>query len=638
MSSTFYGLNIGASALNAFSASVNTVANNLSNTKTEGYSRQVTNLEAGEALRNNNYGTLGTGVRAESITQMRNAFYDVKFWTNNSHAGQYEKKIYYMEQIQDLFSDLGKTKGFTTIYRSMFNSLESLKGNGADVTIRNQFINNTQSFMEYFNSMSFNLKQLQGDCNQEVRAMVSQINSYAQKISLLNEKINTIEVHGQNANELRDQRALLIDKLSALVPVEVEETEVINTNDPDMPTGLHNFRIKVEGQLLVDGKEYSELECYSRTEKINQNDIEGLFDIRWKDTGNDFIATSDSMSGQLKAVMLIRDGNNKENFKGVLESVKGNTITIKDPSITNVEAMNMPPRGTITVGNKQYTYSRFTMTVERDADGNEISCSYQFEIEDENVSSLMGKIGKDVNIGNEVDSRGIPYYLSQMNEFLRSFCSKINEIQQGGSINTKGNATGEDGTDTPPSTDDDDNIIDLMGTFIVAMKPNGKEDPFSDKIKEDGPGGSSTYTYDSDGSNYFLMTAETVKVNEKSLKDPNYFATSKQTDINESKAELVEEMLELQNNVVVYRGSGGDEFLQYITSDISVDTQEADILYANYIGVTETIDTYRMSVSSVDEDEEWLDLIKFQNAYNMASKIISTMNQMFDRLITQTGV
>ena len=140
MSSTFYGLNIGASALNAFSASVNTVANNLSNTKTEGYSRQVTNLEAGEALRNNNYGTLGTGVRAESITQMRNAFYDVKFWTNNSHAGQYEKKIYYMEQIQDLFSDLGKTKGFTTIYRSMFNSLESLKGNGADVTDRKSVV------------------------------------------------------------------------------------------------------------------------------------------------------------------------------------------------------------------------------------------------------------------------------------------------------------------------------------------------------------------------------------------------------------------------------------------------------------------------------------------------------------------
>ena len=80
------------------------------------------------------------------------------------------------------------------------------------------------------------------------------------------------------------------------------------------------------------------------------------------------------------------------------------------------------------------------------------------------------------------------------------------------------------------------------------------------------------------------------------------------------------------------------QFLKYIISDISVDANEADILYANYSDINTIVDTYRMSISSVDEDEEGMDLIKFQNAYNMASKIISTMNQMYDRLITQTGV
>ena len=97
-------------------------------------------------------------------------------------------------------------------------------------------------------------------------------------------------------------------------------------------------------------------------------------------------------------------------------------------------------------------------------------------------------------------------------------------------------------------------------------------------------------------------------------------------------------MLELQSKTVIYRGSGGDQFLKYIISDISVDANEADILYANYSDINTIVDTYRMSISSVDEDEEGMDLIKFQNAYNMASKIISTMNQMYDRLITQTGV
>ena len=105
MSSTFFGLNIGWSALNAFSASINTTANNVSNANTPGYSKQVVNLVAKASLRNYTYGTLGSGVDADSISQLRNTYYDVKYWTNNSNVGQYEKKGYYMAQIENLYRD-----------------------------------------------------------------------------------------------------------------------------------------------------------------------------------------------------------------------------------------------------------------------------------------------------------------------------------------------------------------------------------------------------------------------------------------------------------------------------------------------------------------------------------------------------
>ena len=97
-------------------------------------------------------------------------------------------------------------------------------------------------------------------------------------------------------------------------------------------------------------------------------------------------------------------------------------------------------------------------------------------------------------------------------------------------------------------------------------------------------------------------------------------------------------MIDMHSKDVIYRGSDGVQFLEYIVTDVTVDGQEAEILYSNYSDIGVTMDTYRMSVFSVDEDEEGLDLVKFQNAYNLASKIISTMNQMYDRLITQTGV
>ncbi len=654
MSSTFFGLNIGWSALNAYSASINTTANNVSNANTPGYSKQVVNLEAKAALRNYTYGTLGSGVDAVSITQLRNTYYDVKYWTNNSNVGQYEKKVYYMSQIENLYRDDSvNLAGFEKLYSKMFKTMDSLKGAPADLYIRNQFINDAQSMMEYFNSMYKNLQDIQSDCNQEVKALVTDINSYAQKISIINEKINTIEIQGRRANELRDQRAYLLDQLSAIVPIEIEETEVQNSYDPDNYLGGTRFRVRVEGQLLVDGSDYNELECYARTEKVGQSDIEGLYDIRWSHTGNEFYASSDTMSGELKAVLNIRDGNNKENFQGIMSKVEGNKITIENPNITTVEGMNMPAAGQITIANRTYTYSRFEMRVSLDENGKE-KYSYVFELEGNNVSSLAGKAGREVSIGRAIDSRGIPYYMSQMNEFLRSFCRKFNDMQiygkGDGTVDSEGNAVGErytidaDGNVIPKDIDYKNGGVDTegnqMGAFFVAIKPNGEENTFLDTKKSDGePGQRMKYSSDAIGGNYYQLTAGNAAVNNKSLNvTAGYFASSIRTDTDESEAGIIDMMLQLESKTQIYRGAGGDQFLRYIISDITVDAQEAEILAANYGDIGSIVDTYRMSVSSVDEDEEGMDLIKFQNAYNLASKIISTMNQMYDRLITQTGV
>lgn len=657
MSSTFFGLNIGWSALNAYSASINTTANNVSNANTPGYSKQVVNLVAKASLRNHTYGTLGSGVDADSITQLRNTYYDVRYWTNNSNVGQYEKKGYYMAQIENLFrDDQTDPTGFSSIYKEMFNRLDALKGDGASsLELRDHFISEAQGLMDYFNNMSGHLKELQSDCNQEVRALVSQINSYAKKISIINDKINTIEIQGRRANELRDQRALLLDELSKIVPIETEETEVTNSNDPDKYVGGTRFRVRVEGQLLIDGNDFNELECYARTEKVNQNDIEGLYDIRWSHTKNEFNASSDTMSGELKAVLNIRDGNNKENFQGTLSKVEAgkSQIYVTNPNITSVEAMNMPSRGTITIANRTYTYSRFEMTKSVDKDGNE-SFEYMFELEDRDLTSLAGKAGREVTIGRPIDSRGIPYYMSQMNEFLRAFCRKFNDIQIYGSGD---GTTQQDGTavtqryTVDPATGKviPENIkyqnggVDVdgnqMGSFFVAIRPDGSENAFLDTKKSDGEEGVAiTYKSDAIGGNYYQLTAENAAVNDKSQKEPKYFATSTRTDTDESETGLVDNMLDLETKEIIYRGSGGNQFLEYIVTDITVDAQESDILYSNYFDIGNTIDTYRMSISSVDEDEEGMDLIKFQNAYNLASKIISTMNEMYDRLITQTGV
>ena len=45
-----------------------------------------------------------------------------------------------------------------------------------------------------------------------------------------------------------------------------------------------------------------------------------------------------------------------------------------------------------------------------------------------------------------------------------------------------------------------------------------------------------------------------------------------------------------------------------------------------------------MSISGVDNDEEAVNLVKYQNAYNLASKMIQVLTEVYDRLILETGV
>ena len=97
-------------------------------------------------------------------------------------------------------------------------------------------------------------------------------------------------------------------------------------------------------------------------------------------------------------------------------------------------------------------------------------------------------------------------------------------------------------------------------------------------------------------------------------------------------------MLSLKSEVVMFRGGGADSFLKCLINDNSVDTEKAKLFLKNYQNISQTVETRRMSISGVDEDEEALDMMKFQNAYNLASRIIQTMTEMYDRLILETGV
>ena len=87
-----------------------------------------------------------------------------------------------------------------------------------------------------------------------------------------------------------------------------------------------------------------------------------------------------------------------------------------------------------------------------------------------------------------------------------------------------------------------------------------------------------------------------------------------------------------------FRGSSASEFLDRILSDVALNARRANTFADTYKNMKNTINNQRISKSGVDEDEEALNLVKFQYNFNLASKMIQVLTEIYDQLILQTGV
>ena len=73
-------------------------------------------------------------------------------------------------------------------------------------------------------------------------------------------------------------------------------------------------------------------------------------------------------------------------------------------------------------------------------------------------------------------------------------------------------------------------------------------------------------------------------------------------------------------------------------SDVALNASNAITFSKNYDNITKSINNQRLSVMGVDNDEEALNLVKFQEAYNLSAKMIQVFTEIYDRLILNTGV
>lgn len=615
MVSQFFGLNIAASGLRAANAALNTTANNISNVETKGYSRQKVNQEAADALRVfAKYGCAGAGVETIAIERVRDSFYDVKYRNNEQLLGNVEQKNYYTKLVEQYLDDDGTT-GFSSLFTKMEAALQSVKTAAGTTEAKTTYVSSVRSITEYFNNVYNQLQGLQSDINSEIKLCADRISSISQEVASINKQINIIEMTGTTANELRDKRDVLIDELSKLVSVETKETPVVDENNPDRVTGATRFQIWVAGGYeLVDTYEYRRMICVARDEdgSVNQNDVSGLYDIKWgtasyKDGDDikelaDFSIESKLIGGELQGLLAMRDGNNNQYFNGkstIIDSLARPVTVQVEVDAAYLKDMNkctLPEDGTIHIGDKTYKYDSWAY------DGDK---TFTFTIDNSTLSSTPDT-NRLVTIGYGNDYQGIPYYLEQMNEWVRQFSSAVNEIM----------VTGY----TSDSLEGVSLLTGSMDTNSVAQ-----------------------YSYEqltslSENKGYYKLRGGNFEVNSVIVENAERFATKADVTEGESEYGNLSRLKEMFETKKIFRGATSGEYLTKVLADVALNSSNAGTLEKTYEALEVTIKNQRLSDAGVDEDEEASNLVKYQNAYTLSSKMIQTLTEIYDRLILQTGV
>lgn len=247
MTSTFHSIETAKRSLFTQTAALNTTGHNIANANTEGYTRQRVNMQASIPMeaygmgRSVNPGQLGTGVEYNAVTRIREGFLDSQYRSENTANGNWTTQADALDKLQGIFNEPSDT-GIRSVLDNFWNSWSDLSKDPENVTARRIVKENAAALTDALNYMSSQLTNLGADLTTNVAVKANEAQGYLTSIADLNKSITRIEGLGDDANDLRDQRDLLTDKLSKIMNITVQDTD-------------QGYTIMLGGQTLVEGEE-----------------------------------------------------------------------------------------------------------------------------------------------------------------------------------------------------------------------------------------------------------------------------------------------------------------------------------------------------------------------------------------------
>ncbi|HHV10445.1 MAG TPA: flagellar hook-associated protein FlgK [Clostridiales bacterium] len=261
--SSMSSLYIGASGLNVSQAALNVTSHNLANVDTAGYVRQqVVQTDFRYVKLGDAYISAlqqGLGANFAEIKQVRDIFLDKAYRQEVGREVFYNAQYEAVSEVEGLFGELeGET--FQNVIGDFWTSLQELAKEPDSIVTRASFIETAVTFVERAENIFNQLKDYQVNLNTKIKNQVDRINQIGDEICELNLKIRQYESTGvEKANDLRDQRNVLLDELGEMANITYKEHRggMVTVNLEGYPfvtedTSFHMTTVKMnEGSEMI---------------------------------------------------------------------------------------------------------------------------------------------------------------------------------------------------------------------------------------------------------------------------------------------------------------------------------------------------------------------------------------------------
>lgn len=602
MQSTFSGLNTMVNGIYTQRLGLNTVGHNISNSNTEGYSRQTAHAAAtpsSEVYTLAGASQVGNGSTVTSVIRARDIYADRQYWKENSTDGYYNGKANNYAKIESIFND-SDNSGVQNAMEKFYQAWQDCSTTASSDTSRQNVINAGQNFAQSLQIAAKQTKEQIDSLYDDISLSVVKMNRLMGQVVELNKNIAGIEATGAHANDLRDQRDLIVDQLTSMTDITVYESA----------NGM--YTLVSNGTTLVNGITKVDLEMSAP--KNNTTYSLSDYDIMIKQTGTVYTPGNGELKAQFEAVA---------EDKGYIDQVANmaafmfTTMNDQHKAGYGIDGSKDKPFGNANAKDNATTGLNFY---------GESDKAFQWD-------AKTGKLAMyDVNTGDKEELSGMQILEKlTVNSELTATDGHKKLATRSGERDDAGNLLFKTATGTTTK-------------ISTTTQAEAKTDKNGDVLYMALDGGTTTNVKlakkDANGDPLFLHKDVEIDDHGKPLAvDVNGTADG-------SNAVWIAALFNCERDKTSPDVNGTDRLIGngslYSYYNTSMTTMGSDASNMNgrvkfQSGVMDQVENLRSSTNGVNWDEELSNMITFQQGYSACSRCLSAMDECLDKLINGTG-